>query len=260
MGKEAFKAYDSHLHMGFISDNEVILPSDIKCFIKKQGVSGGAIMPTACKKGDDNFEFHIDLYNQAILEGFSLILYVTPRIIELIKNQYTSLLDTIHFSGIKIHPDAVKYTQQDLMMITKIAHLYKFPIFIHTGGKTLCEAMQFEKTIKLNPDILFVLCHARPANQAFYLLDTHPNVWIDTAFLPIEELINRVNSNNKERILFGTDFPVNLWYPELPESNTWYTSQITDIVNYLPKDTSADILHYNYTSFFIHGKDKEKHK
>ena len=205
-------------------------------------------MPTARIGGNDDVDLHIRMYKQASSEGFNPILYVTPQIIKEINKSYTKL-DSIKFIGVKIHPDAIAYCSSNLISIVDFAYLHGLPLFIHTGGKSSSEAIRFESIIRNFPTQIFVLCHARPANQAFYLMNRYSNVWIDTAFLPLKELKVRINENNRNRILFGTDYPVNKWYPELPDDSEWYASLISDISTSFIQEISADILYNNYQSF-----------
>ena len=208
-------------------------------------------MPTASINGRDNFKLHIDLYKKADSAGFTTILYVTPEIIESLKKSSASELCMCKFIGLKIHPEAIEYNEIDLECIIKFAVHVSLPLFIHTGGKYFSEAIRFEKLIKHNPNQIFVLCHARPSDQAFYLIDKYPNVWVDTAFLPIEDLYTKISLNNQGRILFGSDYPINRWYSELPEENIWYESQINDIITNLDKRQAEDILRNNYLKFIL---------
>lgn len=241
--------FDAHLHMGYLSDTDIIQPTDINSFIHKHNVCGGAIMPTASINGLDDFKLHIDLYKKADYVGFSTILYVTPEIIESIKKSSASELWMCEFIGLKIHPEAIDYTEMDLERIIEFAVHVSLPLFIHTGGKYNSEAIRFEKLIKHNPNQIIVLCHARPSDQAFYLIDKYPNVWVDTAFLPIDDLYTKISLNNQGRILFGSDYPINRWYSELPEENLWYESQINDIITNLDEKQAEDILRNNYLKF-----------
>lgn len=245
--------YDAHLHMGYLSDKDVVLPSDILHFTRQYNVCGGAIMPTACRGGHDDFRFHIELYRMAILEGFSPILYVTPKIISAINNKDFPEIGNFTFIGIKIHPDAVEYTSNDFTLVCDFAREHSLPVFIHTGGKPSCEAIRFENLIIQYADLTFVMCHARPSEQAFYLINRYQNIWIDTAFLPIEDISSGINDNNQKRILFGTDYPVNRWYPDFPNEREWYGSTIDDILNNLTATQSKDILVNNYQRFILNN-------
>lgn len=247
MKRSTIKVYDAHLHMGHLSDADIMQPFDVQSFIQSHNVSGGAIMPTASIGGNDDFNLHLDLYKKASFEGLMPILYITPNFLECIKGRYD--IASLKFLGIKIHPDAVEYDRQSLELVIKFAHRQNFPIFIHTGGKESCESIRFEYVIKKFPYQTFVLCHARPSDQAFYLLDKYPNVWVDTAFLPIEDLQCLISEKNEKRILFGTDFPVNRWYPDLPCEDKWYEMQVADIQKNLPATMAENVLCNNYMRF-----------
>ena len=241
--------YDSHLHMGHLSDSLTVSPSEVMDFIHRHGVRGGVIMPTVCRGGNDNLKFHKLMYDMAIKRGFKIMLYVNYEVLSQLRMWKRE--DFSHFSGMKIHPDAVDFNDKELEEVCRIASQINLPLLIHTGDKDSCKSSRFEKKKKKHPEILFLLCHARPAYEAFHLLDKFKNVWIDTSFLPIEELRNRLSNMNEDRILFGTDFPVNRWYEELGDEDEWYKGQIEDIKESFSPETANKILGLNFEKMYL---------
>ena len=65
-----------------------------------------------------------------------------------------------------------------------------------------------------NPDLKFVLAHGRPIGETILLMNKYPNAWTDTAFMPIEHIKKLKEENLTNRVLFGSDAPINrIYYP-----------------------------------------------
>lgn len=241
------KIFDSHLHMGYLSKSQIVEPSEVCDFIRKHNVCGGVIMPTANIGGYDDLEFHQDLYKRASSLGFGILLYVNRQVLSMLINGCFSVNG---FCGMKVHPDAVSYTDEEIEKIASIAASYGLPLLIHTGSKESCHSSRFENIIRKFSKQIFVLCHARPADEAFYLMMKYENVWIDTSFLPIEELRKNISNDVVDRILFGSDFPANRWYNEIVNEDIWYENEIECIKSSFTSIDANKILHLNYNKLF----------
>lgn len=239
--------YDSHLHMGVLSDGIIIHPNEIKMFVRQYGVKGGLIMPTARIGGNDNLELHDTLYNEALNCGFQIALYLNFNVIKRLKEG--SYDAKYQFNAFKIHPDAVDYSDEDLDDVCNVISLLKKPLLIHTGGTACAHASRFESIIRKYKQQVFILCHGRPSEDAFSLLNKYDNVWIDTAFISIDKIRAYVSEYNEERILFGSDYPINRWFSELTNDDKWYYTQLKDLLEYSPR-ISEKLLYKNYLKLF----------
>jgi len=245
--------FDSHLHVGVLSDDIVIHPNEIKSFVRQYGVKGGLIMPTAHVGGDDNTELHEILYSEALNSGFQIALYLNFDVLKRLKE--SSCDNKFPFSAFKIHPEAVDYSDKDLDDICSVISGMRKPLLIHTGGIECAHASRFESIIRKNKQQTFILCHGRPIEEAFLLLNKYDNVWIDTAFLSIEKIKAYVSEYNEDRIIFGSDYPINRWFSELADDEEWYQKQIKDISDNLSFHVSEKVLCKNYLKLF--GSDKD---
>ncbi len=176
-------------------------------------------------------ELHQQLYKEAQEEGLEVALYVNIEM--LAASPDLSAYWNYPFMAIKIHPNAVRFTTVEELEKVHCAAIDKFePLMIHTGADDWCRASRFESLIKSCCEMgeTVILCHARPpAEEAFMLLNKYANVWIDTAHLPLEELQSRLSPKNDRRILFGSDFPNNRWFPHLGGETDWYKRQVKTI-------------------------------
>ena len=241
------RIYDSHLHMGYLSETQMVCPSEVYDFIRNHNVDGGAIMPMAKCGGYDDLVFHQKLYDTAFSLGFDLLLYVNHQVLSKLINGTFSVK---RFCGMKIHPDAVPFTDDEIMRVAHVAMSNNIPLLIHTGSKDSCNSSRFEYVINKYPKQIFVLCHARPAVEAFYLMEKYMNVWIDTSFLPFDDLSRHLAGDNVDRILFGSDFPANRWYKEIGDEDEWYEKEIKNIRDLLSEMIANKILYQNYIKLF----------
>lgn len=242
------KIIDSHLHIGKLSDTELVTPEQVRKQLSDWGVSGGLVLPFAMRGGGDDWESHCRLYHAAADIGFDLALYVN---IEMLKESL-DLSDYLlfPFKALKIHPDAIILSDQFIHHICEISIFLELPLMIHTGANDCCRSGRFEPFIRQYRNLTFVLCHARPSEDAFSLLMKYPNVWVDTAFLPSRDLETDLTADVDDRVLFGTDFPANRWFPHLGDETEWYQRQITSIIKSFPSDVAEKILYKNYNRLF----------
>lgn len=239
---------DSHIHIGNLSDTEFVTPEQVREQLTAWGVTGGLVMPIAMRGGGDDWVKHKALYTSASNIGFDLALYVNTDMLRQSPNLSDYLL--FSFKALKIHPDAVSFSTREIHQICDIATSLNLPLMIHTGANDCCHAGRFETFIQQYPELKFVLCHARPSAEAFPLMMKYPNVWIDIAFLPFHDLSVNFTKDIEDRILFGTDYPANRWFPHLGDETEWYQQQITSIIKTFPSEVAGKMLCQNYNRLF----------
>ncbi|MCQ2593092.1 MAG: amidohydrolase [Treponema sp.] len=151
-----------------------------------------------------------------------------------------------------MHPRAQNWnleTPQDYALaekVFKLAEQRKISVVIHTGQDDAIDGPEkFEKLIAAHPNCRVQLCHVKNAEKSLYMLKKYPNVVVDSAFSSEDE-IKKISKTDdfKNRILWGTDFPVTYWYenrdflttdPEENELSLFYKNQIKRGKKCLPK-------------------------
>jgi predicted TIM-barrel fold metal-dependent hydrolase len=135
------------------------------------------------------------------------IMWITPD--SLNGNIAWCLESKIKWTMLKVHPylhpsqwnpDGSQFSE-----VIDIANEFKIPILIHTGDDYSCESSRYEKLIKANSDVVFILAHGRPIDQAIKILDNYNNVYVDTAFMSAKEIPKFLNAGLEDRILWGSD-------------------------------------------------------
>ena len=94
----------------------------------------------------------------------------------------------------------------------EVARRLEVPVLFHTGNFKECKASVFKNLCKQYDDLTFVLAHGRPLDEAKNVLETCSNVYVDTAFMPADHVKELADAGYSNRILFGTDVPINLLY------------------------------------------------
>lgn len=240
------EVYDSHLHMGMLSDKCIVHPKEVLQFICKHHVSGGIIMPTARVNGGDDLTLYEGLYKESDNLGFKNALYVNRDVLRMFKEDSLSIN---RFCALKIHQEAVDFDEHELNDVFIMASEIDIPLFIHTSAHPKCRPYKYERHISKFPKQKVVLCHGRPLIEAESLMNQYKNIWIDTAFLSIENLKIFVSHGFSDRILFGSDYPINRWFFEKDETE-WYHGLICNIEHSFSKCVANKLLRDNFLKLF----------
>jgi hypothetical protein len=124
----------------------------------------------------------------------------------------------IPYQGIKLHPYAQHWDFENpahadaLHGLFDYAALHELPVLIHTGHSGVDSADRFERFFAEYRNVRFVLAHCRPLDTAVAILNKYCNVYCDTAFVPDANMQTLINAGLKDRIIFGTDFPITHYY------------------------------------------------
>lgn len=128
-------------------------------------------------------------------------------------------LETIFFRypyfGIALHPRLHHWTADFSNLLTHIFSFSKkstIPVFIHTGISEADNPLQFEDWFKKFPSVEVHLAHCKESNAIIQLFSKYENLWGDTAFCPKDSYEKICQAGFKDRMLFGSDFPITHWY------------------------------------------------
>lgn len=222
---------DNHAHVGWYRDG-YHSPREIWMSELTAGVEEIAVSSTSTCAGQ------YGLVCKEMLELIELggdkihpILWVTPEIIK--NNLFRTLLDRtdIRWQGIKLHyianPEWLECEKLVQILIEQTNEL-SLPVLLHTGEFKSCHAKAFEPLIQQYNNTKFILAHGRPIMETVELMEAYSNVFVDTAFMPIYNIMILIKHNLQERILFGTDIPINLTFWDQPTSE-YIKERIDDI-------------------------------
>jgi len=111
--------------------------------------------------------------------------------------------------GLKIHGKAQRWLPfgKPLQKAFSIAAERKLPVMLHTGEDKGIRPDDYQKICRKFPQVKVILAHGRPLDAAIFMLKMCPNTYVDTAFMPNEELEILLILGFGKRVLFGTDVP-----------------------------------------------------
>ena len=209
---------DNHVHVGWYSDG---YHSPLEVWQAEQETGIGEIVVSSTSTCAELYKLVVREMRELLHMGGSRvhpILWITPRMMKTWGIRYM-LHSKIRWEGIKLHWRAHRewfYNRKLLLSALNVARRLHVPVLLHTGDSKECHARVFLDICTSNKDLTFVLAHGWPIDETMEILSCCNNVYVDTAFMPIEDLVALVNNNFTQRILFGTDAPINLlFYKEM---------------------------------------------
>lgn len=197
---------DSHIHVGQFFD-EYYSPSHISQLMADVGVDYYAVSSTSICEED--YERVLDETHTLIkLDGKKIlpVMWITP---EGLRGNVAWLLESdIKWKMLKVHPElhpnAWIPTGENFHEVIEIAREMNLPLLIHTGENNCCKASNYEQLFCRNEDITFLLAHGRPICQTLQLLK-YKNVYVDSAFMPVDDMKSVIEKGFASKLLWGTD-------------------------------------------------------
>jgi len=224
---------DAHIHVGQWMDGFYFSPEVVCKELSDLGIARWIVSSTTTS--DNNFEKVKEEYQRLKEIAFQQtipLLWVTPKMLDMSSdlNKYEELLSY----GLKIHGFAEHWepSGKPIRRIFNIAKERKIPILLHTGYLPAGpEAGKYENLIKQFPDVTVILAHGKPEDQTIYLLKTYHNVFVDTSYISTFGLRQIFDTLGDDKILFGTDFPLDKYYYPDQSSTERYKKLVNMLVN-----------------------------
>lgn len=115
--------------------------------------------------------------------------------------------------GIKLHPFRSETAPDDPQMepVYALARYFQLPVVSHTGDIEQAKTARLYRAAQQHPDINFVAVHMdldSGNKEAIDLIARLPNLYGDTTWVPLESTVYAVETCGSEKILFGTDNPI----------------------------------------------------
>lgn len=241
IASDSLTIWDAHVHIGRFRDL-YFDPAQIALDLTSLGVQRWVVSSTTLCEGIDCFHESLKELDamEVVAPGCAIpFLWVVPEMV----SDLECYLDP-RFVGLKVHARAHRWSPNGkaLQSVAKIAAQKNMPLKLHTGGQTRCNAGAYHKLCRNNPDTKFILAHGRPADQALAVLKECSNVFVDTAFMPIEDVATLIHSGMNNRILFGSDYPLDqVFYPDQPLKDR-YRNFIKELRYIVPEDVFSNNL------------------
>jgi predicted TIM-barrel fold metal-dependent hydrolase len=213
---------DNHVHIGQFYEN-YYEPLDVMRIVFDAGIEGVFFSSTTSAKeavryGEVENEMEsvfVGLGN--LVEKVRALCWYIP---DYAKQGVTvkAALESLPYSGIKIHPRANSWDLSDTNMVEianalfDYADCHELPVLIHTGYDDIDRADKFERFFAEYHRAKITLAHCRPLDTAIEMLRRYKNVFCDTAFVPLSDIQRITDAGFAARILTGSDFPVTHYF------------------------------------------------
>lgn len=115
--------------------------------------------------------------------------------------------------AIKIHPyhSHMSPTDKKVLPYIELAEKIDVPVLSHTGNSDDDSPEHLYEAAKLFPKVSFVMVHmglGTDNKKALELLSKSDNLYGDTTWVPVQTTIEAIRTYGSERILFGSDMPI----------------------------------------------------
>jgi len=242
---------DFHVHTGRFKEENYYSPEEVHTELRNLGIGRWVISSLSTRGGDCSMAHGEMLAMVALAPEKTIpLLRVTPEMLD--ASDDLSKYETVPFRGIKIHGFADPWdpTGPPLRQVFEAAAARGLPLFMHTGGKPESDAGAYAELCGQFKDLTVVLAHGRPIDQAIGVLIDNPNVYVDTAFMPLDHIAQLRQYASDERILFGTDFPIDtFYYPDQP-ANALYQERVEALVETFGEKVFLTWAHENFNRVF----------
>lgn len=243
---------DTHIHVGNFF-NMYFSPLDVSKLLQRLDVNYYAVSSTTIC--EENYSKVIDEIQELISldrDKVLPVMWITPE--GLNGNIAWYLESDIKWKCIKIHP----FLHRDywnpngglLSEVLDITRELSLPLLIHTDNDSSCEASKYEYLIASNSDITFILAHGRPLEQAMELIHKYNNVYIDSAFMPIDKMQIVIQKGLSLKLLWGTDMCIPGYYNSKLDMYSYYKKKISLLQMLCNKDDFFYITYKNAMKVF----------
>lgn len=224
---------DNHVHIGCYSD-AYHFPKEIWLSELSAGIDELFVSSTSTCA--EQYKLVVKEMRELIRIGGSRIhpvLWITPRMMKTWGINYM-IHSRVRWEGVKLHWMAHRewyYNQKILHNALEVARWMEVPVLLHTGNFKECHASVFLELCKKYNELDFILAHGRPIDETIEVMSHCPNVRVDTAFMPAEDVKLLCDNGYADRVLFGTDAPINLlFYKDMTTEDyiRWCVSNLKD--------------------------------
>lgn len=113
-------------------------------------------------------------------------------------------------AGIKVHPyhSNMPFDGKEVESYIKLAEKYDLPVLTHTGNSDVDDCTRVFNMAEKYPKVKFIMGHmglGTDNSKAIELMKRQPNLYGDTAWVPIESTIKAMAECGSDRMVFGSD-------------------------------------------------------
>lgn len=244
---------DAHIHVGQFREIYET-PEELVAGMTDVGTEKFAVSSsTICEEDYDKVIREIKELVALASERVVPVMWITP--LSLRNGGKDKLLNSgIEWKCVKIHPwlslggwDDGSANREAAI---SIAREQSIPLLIHTGETEGSYPLCFERSIAKHQDVTFILAHGRPINEAIELMWKYKNAWVDTAFMPIENIAKLCKEGLSDRVMWGSDYPIPKYYYPDKEMIASYIDLVQELKCSVSQEDFELITYKNFERLF----------
>lgn len=160
--------------------------------------------------------------------------------------------------GFKLHPYHSQTAPDDekLEPYYRLAAEYELPVVSHTGGCEQASSRHLYNAAKKHPELNFVMVHmdlGTDNRTALDILGELPNIYGDTAWVPVSTTLEAVRRYGSEKMLFGSDNPIDgkdTYLHNRKGDRSLYQEYFNEFRTMIPQEDYENIMYRNAIRFF----------
>lgn len=238
---------DSHIHVGEFKNGLYFTPGNIAKWMKQNKDIQNFLFIQTARTGNFDLAYNIflkdadklkELVGSSALPALWLTLDALKNAKKYIKKE---------FAALKFHPQVEGVlSDNDFDYAMKVSAEFNLPLIIHTSYNQSESCGRLCPICEKNPNATIILAHGRPFEECPNALKL-PNVYADTAYMPPQEAKKIVNQDLGDKLLFGSDFPIDKYFYPKEDEFLRYQEFKAEMKKILPKEA----LFSNFNKIFV---------
>lgn len=209
---------DIHVHVGYFQKPTYFSPQHVVDLLDKLRIASCVVSSLSTgmahngyKEACREIQFILEHAQREILPA----LWVTPEM--LMRSKHLKAFNEYPYYMFKIHGYMNDWHSSPKLLerVFAIAEEQDLPVMLHTGGRSESDAGRYQAVCQKYSNVKVVLAHGRPIAEAMSVIRTTKNVWVDTAFMSLNDIKRIVTSGLSDKIVYGSDLPLDEhFYPK----------------------------------------------
>lgn len=172
--------------------------------------------------------------------------------------EYLLKIHPEYVKAIKIHPfhSHINFDSPEVESYIELADRLNLPVITHTAKDDCSSCQRVFNMAKKYPSVRFVMAHLgleTDNEEAIELCTKLPNLFGDTAWLPMEKAIRFIKIAGSEKLMFGSDMPIDGL--ETYSFNKWgqrsiYQDYFHELEKRIPASSYENIMWKNAKDFY----------
>lgn len=242
---------DSHVHVGHFLDGKYYSPEYVFSILEDLGIKRWVVSSTSTLTNNAN------TVQQELNKLIMLAPQKTIPLLWVTQEMFNSAGDFIYddaipYRGFKIHPYGNLWREDDpkLRYVFSLASKRDWPVLLHTGWTPESEAARFQELFSSFRDVVVLLAHGRPLDQAIKMTRTYDNAFIEASFMPLGDIREVSLQCGNDKIVFGSDLPIDQHYYPKQSVRRRYRQRINALVKCFGESTVVKWGNENFEKIF----------